>query len=134
VNDELRSLQRQYRNIEAPPHLATRIKASVDTASRPAMRWLPVSAAAMVIVATVWIVPNLVQQTTISKEPPSKPSLSALASLRPVKPERARPSLAQLRSVSAPAMPRRPKITTAEPQSRQQPNGEFMKEKDHAHS
>ena len=113
MTEDLDRLKRDYRAIKAPPHLATRIRASVDDDRLRPTRWLPALAA-----------------TTIAIAAAMKPSLSTLASLKPEKPAVPSPSLSKLRSVPVPRMPAKPK--PKKPQSNRTGEPEFLEEKDHA--
>lgn len=129
MNKELDQLRHEYRNIKAPPHLATRIRANVGTAPRRSRRWVPAAAATVLVAAVVWLSP-LVDQTT--SESPVKPSLSALAALKPEKPAVRTPGLSKLRSVSVPRMPAKPKLDSTKPQTNKTDDLGILKEKDHA--
>ena len=117
MSDDLEALKRGYREISAPPHLATRIRAQV--ADRPAARshWVPIVTTALAVAAIAWVLPFALQQQVSQVAKPTKPSLSALAALKPNKPKHAAPSLSQLKSVSIPAAPPRPKPRTTVPRS-----------------
>ncbi len=134
MNDDIEKLKHDYRNIEAPAHLATRIRAEV--ADRPVRRhsWMPVGATLMVVVAAVWLVPYLAQLEQTPSPTPTKPSLSALATLKPDKPQVAAPSLSKLRSVKRPSLPPKPKMAPAKPQTYIEFENELLEEKDHAYS
>ncbi len=129
MSDELEKLKQDYRNIEAPPHLATRVRASVAQETRRRHAWMPVAAATAVAAAAIWLIPFGEQPTA---DLPRKPSLSALASLKPQKPSVSAPSLSQIKTVSVPKMPAKPAIKPAKPQSNSIHDSEILKEKDHA--
>lgn len=133
MSKQLDDLKRDYRNIEAPPHMATRIRAEVADKPIRGHSWMPVGATLMAVVAVIWLVPFIGQQVTTTSPPPSKPSLSALASLKPQKPAVAAPSLAKLRSVKTPMMPVKPQLKPTKPQTRFQIENDLLEEKDHAH-
>lgn len=132
MNSDLDKLRRDYRDIEAPPHLATRIRAQV--ADKPLRRhaWMPVGATLMVIVAAVLLLPYLTQVSAPTTPVPTKPSLSALASLKPSKPAVAAPSLSKVRSVKVPSLPRKPQLKPARPQTHFE--NQRLEENDHAYS
>lgn len=132
MNDDIEKLAEDYRRIEAPPALATRIRAEV--ANRPVRNhgWLPAAATAVVAAAVVGILPALWQTSAVSDKPTVRPSLSTLASLKVERPAVSTPRLSQIRTPSAPAMPKKPRL----PSGKEQTNNELrmLEEKDHAHS
>lgn len=132
MNDDIRKLAEEYRDIEAPPFLETRIRAEV--ANRPVRNhgWLPVATTAVMAAAVVGLLPMLWQGDAPVSTKPSSPSLSSLASIKVEKPSGVSPSLSQVRSIKAPRMPGKPRP----PEPREQTNSviEIYEEKDHAHS
>ncbi len=140
MTDDLDKLKQDYRAVEAPPHLATRIKARVSERSDRNRAWVP--AAVTMVLAIGIAIPMLWQQTTLNTPAddatrttqPSTPSLSALASLTPDRPKVATPSLSQLRSVPVPRLPPRPQINTQRPQSSLDTEHENSQEKHHANA
>lgn len=130
-DDRLDELKRDYRAIEAPPHLATRIRAEVAERPMRRHRWMPATATAMVAISAVWLLPMLWQQPDVEAPRPSKPSLSAIAALKPDKPAAA-PSLTQLKTVPKPRMPSKPQLRPAKPQTNFE--NDELKEKDHAYT
>ena len=131
TGDKLDDLKRDYRAIEAPPHLATRIRAEVADRPLRRHRWMPATATVMVVVTAVWLLPVLWQQQGVDAPRPSKPSLSAIAALKPDKPSAA-PSLTQIRTVPKPRMPSKPQLRPAKPQTNFE--NDDLKEKDHAYT
>ncbi len=129
MNDDLNELRQAYRDIKAPPHVATRIRATVAERPRRPRYWIPSAISAAAAVAIVMFLQNVPEPVDLAK-PPVKPSLTALASLKPEKPANVDVSLTQLRSVQLPPMPAKPK--PAKPQSRFRIDHELPKEKDHA--
>ncbi len=141
MTDDLDKLKRDYRAVEAPPHLATRIRAEVGSRTYRSRPWLP--AAVTMVLAIGIALPILWQQTTPQPpEPaetprasqPTSPSLSALTSLTPNKPKVAAPNLSQLRSVPTPRLPPRPNLNTPRPQSSLDTEHENLQEKNHANA
>lgn len=134
MNDELDDLKRDYRAIAAPPHLATRIHASVADSRTRSGFWMPAAVACTAIIALFWILPFTTQVTSDAVEKPEKPSMSALAALKPTKPAVPSPSLSQLRSVSVPSMPAKPKVATpSQPQTNYHFENKMLKEKNDAY-
>jgi hypothetical protein len=127
MNDDLKTLKRDYQAIRAPQYLSTRIRASVDQEQAQPARWLPAVAATTIAVAAVAMFTLLYQPATVTA---MKPSLSTLATLKPEKPAVPVPSLSKLRSVPVPHMPAKPR--PKKPQSNRSDEPEFLKEKDHA--
>lgn len=117
MSEDLEELKRGYRKISAPPYLATRICAEVADQPPAKSHWMPIATTTLAVAAIVWVLPFALQQPAQSTAKPTKPSLSALAALKPDKPKRATPTLSQLKSVSIPAAPVRPKPRTTVPRS-----------------
>ena len=134
MNNELDDLKRDYRAIAAPPHLATRVLASVaDSRSRSGF-WMPAAVTCTAIVALVWVLPLTMQVSSDAAKTPTKPSMSALAALKPTKPAVPLPSMSRLRSVSVPSMPSKPKpATPSPPQTNYHFENETLKEKNDAY-
>ncbi len=131
MSEQLDQLKRDYRDIEAPPYLATRIRASVGDRRVRTHRWMPAAAATVLVAAVVWLSP-LVEDTTTPT--PTKPSLSALAALKPQKPAVSAPSLSKIKTVSVPRMPAKPKLDSTKPQTNTTDDLGTLKEKDHANA
>ena len=127
MTEKLEQLKCDYRAIKAPPHLATRIRASVSDEQRRSVRWLPAIAATAIAVAATGLFPLIDQPSGVA---PLKPSLSTLATLKPEKPAVPSPSFSKVRSFSVPLMPAKPKLP--KPQTNQTSESEYLKEKDHA--
>jgi hypothetical protein len=134
MNDELDDLKRDYQAIAAPPHLATRINASVADSRTRSGFWMPAAVTCTAIVALVWMLPLTTQLTSDTVEIPATPSMSALAALRPTKPAVPSPSMSQLRSVSVPSMPTKPKpVAPPQPQTNYHFENKTLKEKNDAY-
>lgn len=133
MTDDLEQLKSDYRGIKAPPHLATRIRAEVADTPLKSHSWMPAAATFAVVLAVAWVLPFAWQPPSTDPLPVLKPSLSTLASLKPIKPAGPVPGLSQLRTVKVPAMPPKPKLT---PPAREKTYLEFeneiFKEKHHA--
>jgi hypothetical protein len=142
MNDDIEELKRDYQAIKAPPHLATRIHASVAGSRTRSGWWMPAAMACTAIIALVLMLPD----TTITGpdviERSAQPSMSTLAALRPTKPSVPTPGLSQIKSVSVPLMPPRPTtVITPQPQgnnpSNSLRNNQFenraLKEKDNVY-
>ena len=134
MSDELEKLKRDYQAINAPPHLATRIRASVEDSRTRSSFWMPAAVACTAVVALFWMVPFTTQVANNEVAKPTRPSLAAIAALKPAKPAVSTPSLSQLRSVSVPAMPTKPKAATPpKSQTNKQIENEPLEEKDNAY-
>ena len=129
MTEELDQLKQDYRDIKAPPYIATRIRAGVGDDPRRAHRWMPAAAATVLVAAVVWLSPLTEEPMTAT---PAKPSRSALAPLKPKKPAVSAPSLSKLRTVSVPRMPAKPKLDSKKPQTNKTDDLGTLKEKDHA--
>lgn len=112
MSDDLEDLKRDYRAIEAPVHLATRISASVADSRTQTSFWMPAAVTCTAILALVWMLPFTGQVAPDADTKPTRPSLLSLATLKPEKPTGPPPSLSQLRSLTVPSMPVKPKPTT----------------------
>jgi len=132
MNDELNDLRRKYRNITAPPALATRVLASVPKARVRHHGWLPVAASLVAVVVVIGLAPFDLLPHSGKPSMTLRPSLSALATLKPGKPAVPAPNFARLRSVSVPSMPAKPP-KLLKPQTNNPIDYEFFKEKYHAH-
>lgn len=134
MSDALQKLKSEYQAISAPPHLAARVRASVaDSRSRTGF-WMPAAVACTAILAVLWLPLNTEDGPDVTTPSTLKPSVSALAALKPNRPSVAAPSLSQLRSVSVPKMPAKPKAATpAKPQSTNQIENESLEENDNAY-
>ena len=136
MSEDIDKLKQDYRGIRAPKHLATRIRAEVADQGRPRRSWLPALVPVAVAVAAVTVAPLLMQQQsgdeTVAPKPTSMSSLTRVSSL---KPEMSTPSLSKMKSVTVPALPRKPKPDSEQtPQTYFDIEDENLKEKDHAYS
>jgi hypothetical protein len=132
MNERLDELKKAYRDIAAPPHLATRIRAEVG--DRPIRRraWIPAGATTLAVLALAFLAPYIAQQSATTTSVPNKPSLVALATLKPDKPAGTPTSLSRVRSVTRPKMPAKPRPDAQKPQTKLDTETEFLKENDHA--
>ena len=134
MTDDIEELKRNYREIKAPQHIATRIRAEVGDRKRGVPRWIPLTASVMVAVTAVWFLPVVLQQQAAQVTPTTTPSLSALARLKPAKPTVSAPSLSKVRSVRVPAVPVRPNVRPpARPRSQIEFKLEDAEENNHAY-
>lgn len=116
-----RSQRSAYQAVQAPPGLATRIKArarELPPSKDWVKVWRPVTAGLAVALGLIAVSPLLTNKSHPSPGTPPLPSLTALSRSLPTKPAASMPSFSQLKSVSAPSLPARPKPAAAEPQSR----------------
>ena len=103
--EALRSLKHDYHALQAPPYLATRIRAGLDEQARRSTRRRPVYAAIAIVLAVLALLPFMQRQQVTA--PQSLASLSLGMSSVKLPPS---PSLARLRSVRTPTLPPRPVI------------------------
>ena len=136
MSDDIDKLKKDYREIGAPEHLATRIRAEAADRDSPRRTWLPVLAPVVVAVAAVTVAPLLMQQQAGDELATPKPtSMSTLTRVSSLKPAVTAPSLSNLKSVKVPALPRKPKPDSEQtPQTHFDINDENLKETDHAYS
>lgn len=136
MTDGLQQLKRDYRNIEAPPYLAMRIRATVADRSAPRRRWLPALATVAVAVAVISVTTIVLQVQPQSARTMTlrSPSLAMLSRMTPDKPAVPVPGLAKMRSPRTPVLPSKPKLNRA---NKQQTffdfENEVLKETDHAY-
>lgn len=102
---DLEALQERYRETEAPPWLATRIRARLNERSADRAWWKPALALVTAGAAALLILPLALQQ-----QPNYKPSLTTPPSLSGVKPSMTSLSLTRIKSVRTPAPPPRPRV------------------------
>ena len=133
MTDNIGELKKDYRDIKAPSHLATRIRAEVADQPLRTHSWIPAGATVMAILLVAWIVPYVGEQPPKPSAVPNKPSLAALAALAPDKPTGTSPSLSKVRSVKVPKMPAKPRLKPKNPQSNYDFEIDLMEENDHAH-
>lgn len=131
MTDEFDELKRTYRDVEAPPHLATRIRAEVGDQSARSHSWMPAGATFMAVVLVAWLAPYVGEQTAPPSATPSKPSLSAIAALKPDKPPRTSVSLSRLKTVTKPKLPARPQLKRTKPQTNLDIESDLLEEKDY---
>lgn len=129
--DEIGRLRKQYRAVEAPSYLRTRISAHARAGQAVQRHWRPAFVAIPVAIAIFGILPFIVKQETESIVSPKLPSLTALSRLKPDKPTSVSPGLSRVRTVSAPPMPKKPKSDAAgDPQTNIETN-QFPELKEH---
>ncbi len=132
MNDEFSELKKRYRQIEAPPHLLTRIRANTAVPPTRHRGWQPVAATAVLTAAMLGLLPVLWQSSSLPETQNTRPSLAKLAALSVERPDVRRPSLSQLRSLPAPRMPDKPVLR--KPADVDDSTTAISKENDHAHS
>ncbi|HNP65363.1 MAG TPA: hypothetical protein PKH39_15615 [Woeseiaceae bacterium] len=134
MTDKLNELKRAYRDLEAPPHLATRIRAEVGERSARSHSWMPAGATFMAVVLVAWLAPYVDEQTVRTSATPSEPSLSAIVALKPVKPSLASVSLSRLKTVAKPKLPAKPQLKRTKPKTNLNIESDLLEEKDNVHS
>jgi len=110
---DLANLRRDYQAIEAPPYLATRVRAELDDRSVTRYRLRPALGVAMFAVGLLAILPFVGQRDAAPSVAPKLPSLSALSRAMPAKPAVRAPSFARIKSVKTPRLPPKPGKTRA---------------------
>lgn len=107
MTQDIDRLKRDYQAMQAPPHLASRIRAEVSSHSVH-RRWLPAVLATTMAVAL--ILPVVWQQIAVETNSSVTVSSVSLLPVTPRKPAVRAPSLSQLRSVPTPTPPKRPTL------------------------
>ncbi|MDJ0711336.1 MAG: hypothetical protein QNJ14_13135 [Woeseiaceae bacterium] len=143
TNNDIEELRKDYRAIEAPPALATRIRAHADARQTRRRRWIPATVgAALAVTAAFLLLTTLLQEqhvatTLVADNTEPKPSMASLARVMNKRPSVSAPSLSQVRTRTLPAPPRKPVPQTDKPPATKSyldiPHS-IAKEKDHAHS
>jgi len=131
MTENIDELKEGYRNIEAPSHLATRIRAAVADETVRRHSWMPAGATVMAVVLVAWLAPFVVQLSTTSPTVPSKPSLTAIAALKPDAPARTSVSMSKLRTVKMPKMPSKPQLKATKPQTNLESESDLLEEKNY---
>jgi hypothetical protein len=135
MTDEIADLKQAYRDIKAPPHLATRIRAEVAGQRVRTYSWMPASATVMAIVLVAWLAPFVGEQTGTPSSVMRKPSLSTIAALKPNAPPRTSVSLSQLKTIKKPRLPSKPRPKprpkATKPQTYLESESDLLKEKKH---
>ena len=131
MTDSLDRIKRDYRQIKAPPYLATRIAANIRE-QRPIPRRIPALVTAAFVLAVIGVLP-FADRGPDEMTAANTPSLSRLASLKPAKPNVSTPGLSKIRTVSRPPLPRKP-VRPQEPPRRGQDSVQLMNEEtNHVH-
>ncbi|MGI9233405.1 MAG: hypothetical protein ACR2RD_07215 [Woeseiaceae bacterium] len=134
MTDDIAELKQAYRDIKAPPHLATRVRAEVRGQRVRSYSWMPAGATVMAVVLVAWLAPFGGEQTETPSAVPSKPSLSAIAALKPNAPRGTSVSLSKLRTVKKPKLPTKPRLKATKPQTNLESENDLLKEKNYVHS
>lgn len=143
TENDIEKLRKDYRAIEAPPALATRIRAHTAEQSTRRIAWLPAAVGAAFAVTAVFLLFTTLQQeqpatdALLAENSTPKPSMASLARIMKKKPSVSVPSLSQVRVRTLPAPPPKPVLRPDKPSGTKSyldiPNS-LSKEKDHAHS
>lgn len=131
MNERIDELQKEYREIKAPQHLATRIRAEVAERPDRSHSWMPAGATVMAIALVAWLAPLGEQQTGTSPTMPSKPSVTAIAALMPDSPATVSVSLSQLKTAKKPKMPPKPRPASATPRTNLESETDLLEETTH---
>ncbi|MGI9232364.1 MAG: hypothetical protein ACR2RD_01925 [Woeseiaceae bacterium] len=134
MTDDIAELKQAYRDIKAPPHLATRIRAEAEGQRVRSHSWMPAGATVMAIVLVAWLAPFDGEQTRSPSVVPSKPSLSAIAALKPNAPRGTSVSLSKLKTVKKPKLPSKPRFKATKPQTNLEPESDLSEEKNYVFS
>lgn len=136
MSEDIDKLRKDYREIRAPEHFATRIRAEVADRDSPRRTWLAVLAPVAVAVAAVTVAPLLMQKQAGDESATPKPtSMSTLTRVSSLKPAVTAPSFSNMKSVKVPALPRKPKPDSEQaPQTYFDMKDENLKETNHAYS
>lgn len=134
MTEEWDKLKQDYRDIKAPAHVATRIRAEVANDPLRSRSWIPAGATVMAIFIVAWLAPNVGEQPVTPTEKSSRPSLSAIAALKPSAPAGTSISMSNLRTVKQPKLPTKPRLNAAKPQSNLNLESDLLEENHNAHS
>lgn len=105
---DVQQLKRAYREINAPPGLALRVRAEfADTPVRPP-RLVPV--AATLAIGVLALLPLIFMEPASRATAPVMPSLAMVSEMIPDGASLTSPSLSRVRSVKRPAMPSKPNV------------------------
>lgn len=143
MSDDLEQLRRNYRAIEAPAALATRLRA--HTKERATQRsWQPLAIGSAVAATALFFVFSALQQNNtpatniLTDNTTPKPSMASLSTVMQKLPPVSAPSLSQVHIRSLPAPPSKPIQETSRPSKESSQSSEFepilIKENDHVHS
>ena len=131
MTDNIGELRNRYRDIEAPPHVATRIRAEVADKPLRTRSWTPAGATIMAVVLVAWLVPYLGENPTTPSTRPTKPSLTALVALKPDAPAHTSVSLSQLKTMKKPKLPQKPRLKPTKPQTNLESESDLLEEKNY---
>ena len=131
MNDDLNTLKKGYREIQAPPQLATRIRANVHARPPRLHSWIPAGATVAAVIIGVWLLPYTGEPPAETPDVPGKPSLTALAALKPDAPPGTSVSLSQLKTMKKPKLPAKPTLKATKPQTNLESENDLLKEKDY---
>ena len=131
--DEIESLKKRYRSIEAPPYLASRIRAHTQTPITTTRRWRHALAIIPVVILTFGALTLVLQKDTNPIVSPALPSFSALSRLTLDKPASSALGMSRIRTVSTPRMPQKPKTGQSITPEQNFESTEFQKPKENHH-
>ena len=137
MNDDIEQLRKDYRAIEAPPALATRIRAQTAGARVRRGNWLPAALVVTVTFLSYWFLQpeDADERVVLASNGTPKPSLASLATVMPKKPKVTTPNLSQVRVRTLPAPPKKPPLKPApKPNTSDTDQVTNSKENDHAYS
>lgn len=131
MTDNINELKQAYRDVKAPPYLATRIRAEVSDQRVRSHSWVPAGATVVAILLVAWLAPQVGEQTVSPSGVPSKPSLTAIAALKPAAPARTSVSLSRLKTAKKPRLPAKPRLKPTKPQTNLESESDLLEEKDY---
>lgn len=128
MTEEWDSLKQGYRDIKAPSHLATRIRAEVADDPLRTRSWILAGATVAAVFIVAWFAPNIGEQPVTPAARTSKPSLSAITALKPSAPVGTSVSMSHLKTVKKPKLPTKPRLNATKPQSNLKLESDLLEE------
>ncbi len=110
LDPELEELRQSYRDLKAPAHTAARVVAAADPQPRPRGSLRLAYAGAALVVGALVLLPFITVRESGTDTVSMLPSLNAVSRAMPSKRALPTPSLTGIRSVTLPAMPKRPAL------------------------
>lgn len=108
LDPELEELRQSYRAIRAPANTAARVLSTAQAQTRPRGSLRLAYAGTALVVGILAVLPFMTLRESAPDQLSMLPSLTAVSRAMPAKSGVSTPSLSRVRSVSMPAMPKRP--------------------------